>query len=38
MNNSREAAFVLEINTAVGMDGATPEIYANAIRKYYGAL
>jgi hypothetical protein len=38
MNNSREAAFVLEINTAVRMDGATPEIYANAIRKYYGAL
>lgn len=34
-NKKREKAYVLEINTACGLEGDTPRIYADAIRKYY---
>lgn len=34
-NEKRSKAFCLEINSACGLEGSTPEIYANAVRKYY---
>jgi hypothetical protein len=34
-NEKRKQAYVLEINTACGLEGDTPNIYAAAIRKYY---
>lgn len=35
-NKKREKAYVLEINTACGLEGETPDIYARAIKRYYG--
>lgn len=35
VNDKRGKSFVLEVNTAIGMEGATVELYANAIRKFY---
>lgn len=35
-NEKRKKAYVLEINTACGLEGETPNIYAGAIRRYYG--
>lgn len=35
-NKKRKQAFVLEINTAPGLEGETISVYANAIRSYYG--
>ena len=34
-NSERRKAYVLECNTAPGLQGETVNIYANAIRKYY---
>lgn len=34
-NKKRKQAFCLEINCAPGLEGSTPQIYADAIRKYY---
>lgn len=34
-NKKREAAYVLEINTAPGLEGETVQVYANAIRNYF---
>lgn len=34
-NEKRGQAFVIEVNTAVGLEGDTPNIYAAAVRKYY---
>lgn len=34
-NSERRKAYVLEVNTACGLEGSTAEIYAAAIRKYY---
>ena len=34
-NTKRDKAYVLEINTACGLEGETPHIYAAAIRKYF---
>lgn len=34
-NQKRKQAYVLEINTACGLEGETPGIYARAIRNFY---
>jgi hypothetical protein len=34
-NNARNCAYVLEVNTAPGLEGQTVGVYADAIRRYY---
>lgn len=34
-NKKRKKAYVLEVNSACGLEGQTVQIYANAVRKYY---
>lgn len=35
-NKKRKSAYVLEVNCAPGLEGSTIEIYANAIKEYFG--